>query len=88
MNSKQRRTGNRHWPYDVVISASDERLEECFEWLTATFGSNSFKRRQPPQWFWRNEYTSGGNFTMYGYGARVFFRRERDYAAFLLRWEP
>jgi hypothetical protein len=88
MNSKQRRTCIRHWTYDTHISGGDDRLDECFEWLTKTFGSCSIKRKSPPKWYWRNEYIPGrGNFTMHSYGARVYFRNERDYATFLLRWE-
>ena len=88
MNSHQRRTTERFWPHGAHLQCSDQELDECLKWLTETFGSCSFKRRKTPLWCYRPEYIPGrGNFTMHSYGASIFFRRERDYTAFLLRWE-
>ena len=89
MNSHQRRVCDRYWPYDIHLQCGNDLLDEILEWLTETFGSCKFKGKRMPVWCYRPEWVAGrGNFTMHPYGASLFFRREKDYALFLLKWEP
>lgn len=87
MNSHDRRTTNRFWPYGVHLDMEHKSLNEVLEWLTYTFGSCSFKTRRTPRWCWKPEYVDNGNFTMRQHGAWVFFRKDKDYALFLLKWD-
>lgn len=87
MNSHDRRVCNRYWPHAVCVSLDDERYGNIFEWLIKNFGSCSFKRRQPPRWVWRPDYMDIGNFSQAWVGTQFFFRKDKDYTAFLLRWD-
>lgn len=87
MNSHDRRTVNRAWPHSVVVDDNILFDQDCWTWLHTNFGSCSFKRRSMPRWCWRPSYLSMGNFTVANDGAEIFFRKEKDYMAFLLRWE-
>lgn len=84
MNSRDRRTVNRLWPYGAFLY--DYIADEVMEWMHANFGSCSFKRKGMPRWCWKPEMAPGPNFSMYREGVYVHFRKERDYLAFLLRW--
>ena len=87
MNSHQRRVCDRYWPYDIHLQCGNDLLDEILEWLTETFGSCSFKRRSTPRWCWRPNYVDVGNFAMAAVGTQLHFRKEKDYMAFLLKWE-
>lgn len=85
MNSHDRRIVNRMWPYGIYLY--NNLAEECFPWLNKNFGSCSFKRRAMPRWCWKPDMGQGPSFTVIRHGVEVFFRKERDYLAFLLRWD-
>ena len=84
MNSRDRRTVDRLWPHGIYLE--NDLADECFPWLKKNFGSCSFKRRRMPRWCWRPDMLPGPNFTMYQGGVSLYLRKERDYLAFLLRW--
>ena len=86
MNSHERRTTERRWPYCIDINNDDALLIECFSWLDHTLGSCEFTRKRNPRWCWRPNYSNKG-FAMYRIGIQVYFRRKEDYAWFLLKWE-
>ena len=86
MNSHQRRTNDRFWPHGIFVETN--ALDDVLDWLTETFGSCSSKTRKMPRWCYRPEYIpSRGNFVMHQHGASIYFRKEKDYAMFLLKWE-
>ena len=85
MNSHDRRVSDRYWPWSVEIEG-DALAIECFGWLNKTLGSSSFKRKKMPRWCWRPYYISAGNFSVYQ-GTMIFFHSEKDYVAFLLKWD-
>lgn len=87
MNSRDRRTVNRMWPHAIDVDHLDTRYYDIIEWLNKNFGSCSFKRRQMPRWCWRPTYIDAGNFSQVWSGTQLFFRRDKDYMAFLLRWD-
>ena len=87
MNSHDRRVTERYWPHTINVSYDDDREYEIFEWLNKNFGSCSFKRRSTPRWCWRPNYVDVGNFAMAAVGTQLHFRKEKDYMAFLLKWD-
>lgn len=87
MNARDRRTVNRMWPHSVVVDDHILFDQDCWTWLHKNFGSCSFKRRGMPRWCWRPSYYDVGSFAVACDGAEIFFRKERDYTAFLLRWQ-
>jgi hypothetical protein len=87
MNAHDRRVTDRYWPHCINVSYDDDRFLEIHEWLNKNFGSSSFRRRRPPRWCWRPNYTDVGNFAMVAVGSQLHFRKEKDYMAFLLRWD-
>lgn len=87
MNSHERRVVERYWPHCVNVANDDARYADLVEWLNKNFGSCSFKRRQSPRWCWRPVYTDLGNFAHYWSQTQLYFRKEKDYLAFLLRWD-
>jgi hypothetical protein len=84
MNSRDRRRVERAWPHGVYIY--EYMFEECFDWLNTNFGSCRWQGKHNPRWCWRPDMVPGPNFSVYREGASVYFRKERDYLAFLLRW--
>ena len=86
MNSHDRRITERRWPYYVDINDDDELLKECAEWLWDNFGSCRFKSKANPRWCARINYATVG-FGRYAIGAQIYFRKEKDYAWFLLKWD-
>jgi hypothetical protein len=86
MNSHDRRVSDRYWPHAIEVDHDDPRFHDICEWLNKNFGSSSFKRRQPPRWVWRPNYMNVGNFSQVWTGTQFFFRKDKDYTAFLLRW--
>lgn len=86
MNSHERRTTERRWPYYVDINNDDELLGECAEWLWDNFGTCKFNTRANPRWCFRLNYTDV-SFARYATGAQIYFRRKEDYTWFLLKWE-
>ena len=84
MNSHGRRVVERRWPYAIDIN-NDELLSECAEWLHINFGTCRFSRKNNPLWCFRLNYITVG-FARYANGAQIYFRKERDYLAFLLKW--
>ena len=87
MNSHERRVTERRWPHCVIVDYnSDEHENEIFDWLYTNFGSCWFTRRNNPAWCFRPNLEYAGNFVMITSGAQIFFRKERDYLAFLLKW--
>ena len=88
MNSHQRRVCERQWPHCVVVKyASDNYANNIFNWLYTNFGSCWFTRRNNPRWVFRPNQESVGSFAMVTTGAQIFFRKEKDYAWFMLKWE-
>ena len=85
MNSRERRTTERRWPYSVAIDNDDELLAACSEWLWTNFGTCQFNSRANPRWCFRLTYIDV-SFARYANGAQIYFRKERDYLAFLLKW--
>lgn len=85
MNSRERRTTDRRWPWAIDINHNDELLEQCSAWLHTNYGSCRFSRRHNPLWCFRLNYDYI-SFAKYAIGAQIYFRRERDYMAFLLKW--
>jgi hypothetical protein len=85
MNSHQRRTTDRRWPHAININNDDELLTECSAWLHTNYGSSRFGRKRYPRWCFRLNYDYIG-LASYAIGAQIYFRKERDYLAFLLRW--
>lgn len=85
MNSHERRTTERRWPYSVAIDNDNESIGECAEWLHDNFGTCRFNTRANPRWCFRLNYITVG-FARYADGAQIYFRKERDYLAFLLKW--
>lgn len=85
MNSHQRRTLERYWPHGVYVEGI-ELTDACYKWLTDTFGSCKFTQRRMPRWCCRPEYQTV-SFAQYSKGMSVFFRKEKDYVAFLLKWD-
>ena len=86
MNSHERRTTERRWPYYVDINHDDELLEQCSSWLHNNYGSCRFSRKRNPRWCFRLNYDAIG-LAQYATGAQIYFRRKEDYAWFLLKWE-
>jgi hypothetical protein len=89
MNSHDRRVTERYWPHCVEVGhdSEDQRYYDIIEWLNKNFGSCSFKKKKMPRWCWRPAYTPLSGFTMYWSGTQIFFRKEKDYMTFLLRWD-
>lgn len=87
MNSRQRRTTERYWPHAVFLHHGGHLVEDCYVWLNETLGTSQFNRRRPPRWCFRAEYQTGPDFSRYLKGMSVFFRYEKDYVAFLLKWD-
>ena len=85
MNSHQRRVCERSWLHAIDINHDDELLTECSAWLHDNFGSNRFNRRRSPRWCFRLNYDSV-SFARYAIGAQIYFRKERDYLAFILKF--
>lgn len=86
MNSHERRVVERAWPHAINLLYDDDRFEEIFRWLSRNFGSPYFKRKQLPRWCYRPHYEDMGSFAMMCVGEQLFFRKDKDYMAFLLRW--
>ena len=86
MNSHQRRVVERKWPYCVTVS-DEELADQCLDWLKKNMGSCSFAGRRWPRWCWRPEYTSFSNFSVQEDGVQVYFRSDKDYAWFMLKWD-
>ena len=85
MNSHERRVCERRWPHAIDINHDEELLTDCSRWLHDNFGSCRFNRRHNPRWCFRLNYDYLG-LAKYSIGAQIYFRKERDYLAFLLRW--
>jgi hypothetical protein len=86
MNSHERRIVERRWRHAININNDNELLDECLQWLSENLGSCGFTRRNNPRWCWRPNYNTN-QFAQYCIGAQIFFRYDRDYAWFLLKWE-
>ena len=86
VNSHDRRVCDRYWPHAVSLNNEDSRYYDIVEWLNTNFGSCSFKRRSMPRWCWRPSYQDAGNFSVWE-GTDIFFRKDKDYTAFLLKWD-
>ena len=87
MNSHERRICERAWPYSVYIHAGGGLINDCFEWLNTNYGSNRMNRRRSPRWCYRPDMGQGPNFVIMQHGVSIFFRKEKDYAWFMLKWE-
>lgn len=86
MNSRDRRGVERAWPHSVYLHNYDSLIEDCFAWLNTNYGSCRWRGKHNPRWCWRTDWEPGLNFTQLCAGVSVHFRRERDYAWFMLRW--
>ena len=87
MNSHDRRTTERYWPHAINVLHDDDRHDEIFEWLETNLGSCSFKRKKSPRWCWRPHYEDVGNFARAWVGTQLHFRKDKDYAWFLMKWD-
>ena len=87
MNSHERRVTERYWPHAINISYDDDRYYDIVEWLNKNLGSCSFKRKNYPRWCWRPNWADMGNFSVGWVGTQLFFRKDKDYMAFLLKWD-
>lgn len=87
MNSHERRVVERYWRHAINVYHDDDRYNDIVAWLNLNFGSCNFKRRHMPRWCWRPHYESIGNFSQMWTGDQLYFRKDRDYTAFLLRWD-
>ena len=87
MNSHERRVVGRRWPHCITVDcASDDHSNEIFDWLYTNFGSCWFNRKHNPRWVFRPYQESIGSFAMVTTGVQIFFRKEKDYAWFMMRW--
>lgn len=86
MNSRDRRNSARTWRYDSYIDDQNNRVEDCFEWLNKNLGSCRWVGKHNPRWCWRPDMGQGPNFVMMRHGVILFFRKEKDYLSFLLKW--
>lgn len=84
MNSHERRIVNRYWGHSINVY--NALADECFPWLEENFGSCNFKSRRMPRWCWTPNMATNSNFTVYQDGVNFYFHKERDYVAFLLKW--
>ena len=87
MNSHERRVCERSWPFAIDINHDKELLNECSDWLWKNFGTCKFNTRRRPRWCFRLNYVAATSFARYAIGAQIYFRKERDYLAFLLKWD-
>lgn len=86
MNSHERRVVERYRSHSINVSYDDDRYSDIIEWLNKNFGSCEFKRKKSPRWCWRPDYMDMSGFAMMCVGTQLFFHKEKDYMAFLLRW--
>ena len=87
MNSRDRRSVERAWPHCLYLHDNDGFVEDCFDWLHKNFGSCRWVGKRNPRWCWRPDMVGGPSFTAYRQGVSVYFRKEKDYLAFLLKWQ-
>ena len=87
MNSHERRIVERRWPYAInIIEDEDNYVDDIFALLQKNLGSQGFTRKNNPRWCWRPHYESTGNFAHTAVGVQLYFRKEKDYSWFLLKW--
>ena len=87
MNSHDRRVCERAWPHAAYLHNDGNLINDCTEWLNTNFGSCRWTGKRNPRWCYRPDYVAGPSFTMYRQGLSIFFRKDKDYVAFLLKWD-